>query len=367
MTAVCTGVALALAAGYSFLMQRYRIGWEQQPCFVAPETMPEAYLSVLIPARNERGGISACLRSIVSGDYPAHHYEIIVIDDGSDDGTAAAVTLHFPQVKVLQLSRPCGKKAAVAAGVAAARGQYVVCTDADCIVPPSWLRLFAAAFEQGKYRFVTGPVLFYEEKNAIEWFQTLDFMGMMGITAAGIHQKWQNMANGANMGYSKATFEVVKGYSGNEHIASGDDMFLVQKVAQHWPGSVFFLKSPDAIVKTRAMPDWRSFIRQRVRWGGKNAALPEWPVRLSLAWVLLTTLSIPVFILLALAGYCPWGSAATVLAVKMLNDWFFLRQMSDFFQRREAMRWFLPAQGWHIVYIISAGVASIWKRNTRWK
>lgn len=368
-----TGFAILLAAGYLLLMAFYWAGWRSQSIFeLQQDFQPTASLSVLIAARNEASRILACLEAVSKCTYPVHLLEIIVIDDGSTDDTANIVrqwgTAHGQSgIKVLELRPGVGKKAALTAGMQEAKGAYIVCTDADCEPPRNWLLLMAQSLAQPQVKIVTGPVVFHREQSLLEWFQSLDLMGLMGITASGIHWRWQHMANGANLAYAKSVFHAVHGYEGNTHIASGDDLFLVQKVAQKWPGSVFFLKSPAAAVRTSAMPDWKAFVHQRIRWGSKNAALPEWPVRLSLAWVFGCCWALPVYAVTAIVGGTTWGPFMILLGAKTVADAFFLYQMSVFFNKKEAFRWFLPAQIVHILYIVLVGSLSIFYKKYKWR
>ena len=114
------------------------------------------------------------------------------------------------------------------------------------------------------------------------------------------------------------------GYTGNAHLASGHDMFLVQKVAKRWPGSVSFLKSHEATVLTEAAPDWKAFWQQRLRWGTKNTAIQNWPLRLSLLTVFLFCWSIWVNLGLALA--------CAVVGIFANNLWMLLFQIIDSIQ-----------------------------------
>ncbi|MCB0543305.1 MAG: glycosyltransferase, partial [Saprospiraceae bacterium] len=280
-----------LAFVYACLLLVYLKGWRATPEWTLPEGYkPRTGISVLIPARNEADRIAACLRAIAAGSYPPSLLEIIVIDDFSDDATAAVVQrfqsgisirlVHLSDILPAEHAMLANKKAAIEAGVALAHGPLIVTTDADCIAPADWLRIIASRFEAGDLQLLTAPVALHREKNLLQRFQSLDLLGLMGITAAGMHLGFQRMANGANLAYTKEVFENVGGYAGNRSLSSGDDMFLVQKIARLHTSSVAFLKNPAAAVRTEAAADLRSFVQQRIRWGTKNAALPEWPVRL---------------------------------------------------------------------------------------
>jgi cellulose synthase/poly-beta-1,6-N-acetylglucosamine synthase-like glycosyltransferase/peptidoglycan/xylan/chitin deacetylase (PgdA/CDA1 family) len=89
-------------------------------------------VSILVPAFNEAIGIERCVRSLIGSDYPAA-VEVIVIDDGSTDGTARLVSdLGLPAVKVIR-QQNAGKPAALNAGLIAAAHEVIVTVDADTV------------------------------------------------------------------------------------------------------------------------------------------------------------------------------------------------------------------------------------------
>ena len=110
-----------------------------------------------------------------------------------------------------------------------------------------------------------------EEESLFERFQSLDYIGMMGITGAGVQGNFSHICNGANLAYEKKLFYEVGGFKDIDHVASGDDMLLMQKVARFYPKSLGFLKNSEATVLTKAKPTIKDFLSQRMRWA--NAGL----------------------------------------------------------------------------------------------
>lgn len=371
--------AAILSIYYSYLMLRYAEGWRTLPTTeVEPDWLPQTSISVLIPARNEAEYIEQGLRSILSQNYPQHLYEIILIDDHSTDDTAAVATaIGAQRVRVLSLEKILQtidykhftnnsfKKLGIKNAIAQAKGELIVCTDADCVAQPDWLRFMAYCYEQKQAKFIAAPVNFYEETSVFERFQSLDFVGMMGITGAGIHRRFMNMCNGANLAYPKTVFEEVGGFEGIDHIASGDDMLLMQKIAARYPNDVYCLKHPKATIFTHAKSTWESFISQRVRWASKSSVYPERWVTFDLAMVFFFCCNIVLSLLLS-----PWiGIHCFVvqLLIKSVIDYFFLKNLAQYFERKDLMRVFLPSQLLHILYIMVVGIKSNLVKEYEWK
>lgn len=371
----------ALAGAYLFIISKYIRAWRALPEWQVPSGFfPEKKITVIVPARNEEADILACLESLVSQNYPPELFEAIVVDDHSTDSTARLVRLFCQKnknVKLLSLAdfiqpgeTQSFKKKAIETAIQHAEGELIATTDADCVVPPNWLRLLASFCGRPILSriFVAAPVNFFREKNILEKFQSLDFIGMMGVTGAGIHLAWMNMCNGANLAYSKAAFYAVGGFSGIDHLASGDDILLLQKMAAQFPGQVGFLKNPEAVVHTRAKPDLKSFFSQRLRWATKSASYRERPVTLILAVVLFLCLLMMGSALAGLFLGWQWLSLSLGLFLaKTVADYFFLREMTGYFGRRDLMRYFFASQILHTIYIVAVGVFSNLKKRYTWK
>ncbi|MCB0615955.1 MAG: glycosyltransferase [Phaeodactylibacter sp.] len=367
-----TGLTLLLA--YVAVIHRCLSAWNALSEWKLPrELAPQTYISVLVPARDEASHIGRLLDTLARQHYPQEKFEVIVIDDHSTDGTAERVEQYpFGNLRLLRLAEHLGpgkhilsyKKEALELGIKQAKGTLILTTDADCEAPPYWLASHAAFYEATGAQIIAAPVLFHREKNRLQRFQSLDFIGMMAVTGAGIQSRFLYMANGANLSFTKAFFQEVGGYAGNRQYASGDDIFLIQKAAEWAPDKVAFLKSRDAVVHSLAMPDLKRFVAQRLRWGTKNSSYKDWRITAVLGLVFLLCwfiLALPLF------GWYSLGLAWALLMGKGLADYLLLSTAASFFGRAALLRGFWLLEGMHVLYIAVVGLLSVLVKRYEWK
>ncbi len=369
--------ALLLAAGYAGLIAYMLYHWRRLPVWAPSDVEPpRLFISVLVPARNEGVRIGACLRSLQEQFFPADRFEVIVIDDHSTDDTAAVVrSMSPPNLRLLSLEAHLPgkavrsyKKEALALGIAAARGELIVTTDADCQVPPHWLHLLATRYAAGRPAFLAAPVVLSGERTALERFQSLDVLGTMVLTGAGIRAGWLHLANGANLAYPKAVFGAVGGFAGIDHLASGDDLLLLHKVVERYPNRIAFVKARAAAVETSAKTTWGGFLQQRLRWATKSAAYRRPQVTLVWAFVFAVCAAIVVSPLaLAVWGRAALGLPLLLLTAKMGADYGLLRTATHFFGRPDLLRSFWVSQWLHIAYVVVIGVLANVVKGYEWK
>jgi glycosyltransferase involved in cell wall biosynthesis len=117
-------------------------------------------ISVIIPTFNEEENIAQCLVSLSHQTVPRSEYEIIVVDGGSKDATCDIARKYADNVFV-QTSKKVG--GARNDGIMAAKGEIVATTDADCILPPDWIRIIQEDFKDRRLAQLYGPVYPIEE------------------------------------------------------------------------------------------------------------------------------------------------------------------------------------------------------------
>jgi cellulose synthase/poly-beta-1,6-N-acetylglucosamine synthase-like glycosyltransferase len=238
-----------------------------------PKFIPNVKVTVLIAARNEEEKIGECLRAVLQQNYPKSLLEIIVIDDHSEDDTFK-VASEFEGVKVIQLNEGTAlnsyKNKAIARGIQQSTGELMVTTDADCTMGKHWLQSIVFQYQDLGKKFISSPVCFYKEQNFFQKIQSLEFVFLTAVGASGIFLKRPFSCNGANLAYTKTLFQEVGGFSGIDHLASGDDELLMHKVFALSPDLISFTKNKDAIVYTTAKKTIRSLYNQRRRWASKS-------------------------------------------------------------------------------------------------
>ncbi len=357
---------------YTVIIIYYRQSWCGIKNYTAGEVAQgeKIFISIIIAARNEEKAIGSCLSSIKSQTYPTGAFEIILVDDHSADATVAiAQSLKIENLKIIQLKDLTGesklnsyKKKAIESAIDIAKGDLIITTDADCIVPQAWLETYASFYMQKKPVFIAAPVVYADYFSAdsfftklLKIFQSLDFMTLQGITGASVSKGFHNMCNGANLAYTKEVFLAVNGFEGIDTIASGDDMLLMDKIQKIHPDKIQFLKSANAIVETQPATSLKEFMNQRIRWASKADKYTDRKITFVLllvyifnAWMFITAIA-------SFFSHSSFYVSLVMLIVKTSVELFFLYPVAKFFNKQKLLWWFIPAQPFHIIYTIVAG------------
>jgi len=348
---------LLLFICYGSLIFYYWQAWSAIPIFNADQDVASIFMSIIVPARNEEKNIANLLEALQHQDYPSASFEIIVVDDHSSDSTPEIVK-RYPHARLLKLEDDhinSYKKKAIENGIAAASGELIITTDADCIPGPGWLRTIAGFKERTNALFIVAPVTLHSNSAFVQVFQAMDFLVLQGITGASVFKKFHSMCNGANLAYERRVFFEVDGFKGIDHIASGDDMLLMHKFAAKYPHKIHYLKSEAAIVSTLPMPTLWSFFNQRIRWASKATYYTDKRI----FWVLLLVYVFNfVFAVMLVAGFWNhfyWLYLFFAILLKTLVELPFVLAIAKFFSKQWIVRYFLFFQPLHILYTIFAG------------
>ncbi|MFD1161013.1 glycosyltransferase [Hwangdonia seohaensis] len=336
-------ISIIITLLYLVLIGSFVIGFDKVPVFKLKDIKAKTTFSVIIPFRNEAENLPHLLASIDALAYPNHLYEIIFVDDESDDESVDIIMRFLTNVrndiKVISNKRVSNspKKDAITTAISQARNDWIITTDADCILPKYWLDSFDECIQTTTSKCIVAPVTFHAKSGFLNRFQLLDMLSLQGATIGGFGIKKPFLCNGANFAYQKALFIELNGFDGNKNIASGDDIFLLEKAVKKHPKNLNYLKCEQAIVTTNAQPNWKALKAQRIRWAAKTSAYNNLFGKLTgvmvflmnalimslLPWVLLYVFGIKIFIYL--------------LIIKFSIDYLLIFKSATFFNQKQVL------------------------------
>lgn len=233
---------------------------------------PKTSFSIIVPFRNEAENLPVLLESFSKLNYPADLFEVILVDDESEERLQIAdYRLQITTINNIRVSSS-PKKDAITTAMQIVKTDWVITTDADCVVPKNWLLALDNYIQLNHVSMIAGAVTYDCKNSFLHHFQQLDLASLQGATIGSFGIKKGFMCNGANFAYTKSFFQKLNGFEGNSTIASGDDVFLLQKALSKYPEKVAYLKSKNTIVTTKPVDDWKSLFYQRVRWASKTTS-----------------------------------------------------------------------------------------------
>jgi glycosyltransferase involved in cell wall biosynthesis len=226
-------------------------------------------LTVIIAAKYEVRNLRELLHLVLDQDYP--DFEVIVIDDQSEDGTAQLLEdmqEQYPHLRPMVIHENvrefAGKKLALTLGIKAAKHEILVFTDADCRPASNkWLTRIAETYRDKETEIVLGfsP---YERRdsliNLVIQFDTF-YTALQYLSAAIDGDPY--MGVGRNMSYKKSLFFRNKGFAPYLKVASGDDDLFVNRNASTTNTKVQLHE--DSFVYSMPKESWGDWFRQKKR------------------------------------------------------------------------------------------------------
>ena len=317
-----------------------------------PQSVPALFLSVVVACRNEEKNLPVLLNYLSEQNYNSDLFEILIIDDNSNDNTSA-IAIAFEGIKNLVVLKNSerGKKSAIRLGVSVSKGSLIVTTDADCRMGQSWLKTIASFFEEYKPEMIILPVGMEGGKGFFGRFQELEFLSLQGITAGTAFQGSPVMCNGANLAFTK---EIYNRYSGNLHdeLISGDDVFLLHEIKSNPENKIMWLESAEVLVFTNTSESVSLFLRQRARWISKAGAYKDRFTRV-LGIVTFVTISLQLSLLISGIFYpvLLWVFLAAFL-IKSSIDYLIVINTATRYCKRQLIKWFPLSEVIYPFYIL---------------
>ena len=338
------------------------------------DVLPHEFISIIIPFRNEEDNILTSLKSIEAQFYPEEKFEVIYVDDSSEDNSANFLRTKIKKNNIRVLTVPkdfsvnAHKKRAIRYGIENAKGQIIVTTDADCVHDDEWLLSIAQCFDS-LTGFVSGPVEFLAEKNMFSRFQRLEFAGLVLCGAGLIGSGHPTICNAANISYKKKVFVEVGGFRDQMNLSSGDDELLMQKIAKDSDFKVKFCIDDRSIVKTASNKTVNDFYQQRKRWASKGLFYNDKSLVLKLILIYLFYIGLAIqFFLFIFLNSVFLISFFLSIALKLFFEFYILFKGKKKILNDLELNYFFFAELVQLPYIIFAGITGafgnyLWKKR----
>lgn len=361
-----------LTAAYLLLIGSFINGFNKVPLFATNNQTPSIKFSIVIPFRNEAENLERLIQSLQELNYPRSLFEVILINDHSTDNSdeLALRLLNCTQLdfhifnNITKSNSP--KKDAITLGISNSKFEWIVTTDADCVVSTNWLKSFDAFLTTSNTQMVVAPVMLRYSTAIFDQFQTLEILSLQGIAIGGFGLNKPFLSNGANLCYSKQLFQSLNGFDGNNSIASGDDIFLLEKALKAPSFKVSYLRSSDAIVETCAETSFSNVIQQRIRWAAKTSAYSNLFAKLVGFIVLMMNALIIAALLLTIVGLVAWWHFLIILISKQLVDYSLISRSAKFFDRSKVLNTYFFSSLIYPFVAIYVAVKSVFS-NYQWK
>ncbi len=322
------------------------------------------FISIVISARNEANNIERCLQQIIKQSFHKNNFEIIFVDDASEDNTyqIASQILENSGIsyQLIKQKEHQGKKRNLALAIKVCQGEIIITSDADIVQRhTNWLSTIADYFQNHSPALLIMPVDFETQQGFLETFQIVENIAITGITAGYSGLQAAFMCNGANLAFKKSAYESVNGYESHLRITSGEDIFLMEDIKKLNPKGVHYLLMRELIGKTQPQNTLKSLLNQRVRWAYKAKYNSN---KLNLfAGLIITTANILILALLVAilkkSVIIPYLSI--FVFAKCVFDFLLLFLASDFLGRIKYIWWLIPFECVYWLYTLVVGTASV--------
>lgn len=348
---------------YVFFIGQLSYGFSKIKTFKRTPLSPKTAFSIVVTFRNEEKNLPKLLKSLSQLKYPNELIQIIMVDDFSKDQSERIYinwrmqneSIDTTLLENLRLSNS-PKKDAIGRAIPIAKHDWIVTTDADCTVNKNWLQTLDNYIQNHSVEMIVGTVVYKTKNNWFHQFQQLDLMSLQGTTIGSFGLGKPFMCNGANFAYTKKLFNELDGFNGNNKMASGDDVFLLQKATKKHLDKIHYLKNLNAFVKTKPENDLYKLFMQRVRWASKTSGYKSNYAKMLAIIVLLMNLSLVVGCWMLVVGYFDWKILVAVFLAKYCIDYILLFKSNTFLRKG---KFFLPLAS-TLLYPFYASVVGIY-------
>ncbi|MGC1632229.1 MAG: glycosyltransferase, partial [Gelidibacter sp.] len=180
-------IIISITVVYLCLIGSFNLGFDRVKTFELSDATPKTRFSIIIPFRNEEKNLPALLESISRLNYPKDYFEIIFVDDDSDDHSVHLLNAFLIEggttitnIQVIKNIRTSNspKKDAITLAISEAKYDWIMTSDADSILPKYWLDSFDEFIQKQQPDMIVAPITYTNVKGFLQNFQLLDVLSL---------------------------------------------------------------------------------------------------------------------------------------------------------------------------------------------
>ncbi|MDZ7725014.1 MAG: glycosyltransferase [candidate division KSB1 bacterium] len=228
-------------------------------------------VSVIVACKNEAKTLQTSLNSLTKLDYPSDKLEIIMVDDGSQDNSfdiIQAFVCKNNKISCLRLDplekTKSGKAGAIMKGIEKSSGEFIFITDADCSVPPTWIKGLLSAFD-AQTGIAGGFTLAPPRLAVFQKMQNIDLLYLLSVASSTSALDKPTSWVGNNIAVRREAYDSIGGYAALDD-SLVEDFALIAALDKQTRWKSCFCPSPQTAVQSRPPQTLRDWYNQRKRW-----------------------------------------------------------------------------------------------------
>jgi len=216
-------------------------------------------ISIVVPVLNAGSYIRECIKSLIRQDFPNDQYEIIVVDNGSDDNTMSILEEYKRCITIIHESKK-GSYIARNTGINVCRGKIIAFTDGDCVANENWLKELYQGFSSDNIGCVVGAINPYPGKSLVEIYsKNKDILDQKTT----LDSRFMPYGQTANVGFRKEVFEKIGLF--DEEFVSGGDADIAWRMQLNTSYKLIYC--PTSIVEHHHRTTFKGLFKQQFRYG----------------------------------------------------------------------------------------------------
>lgn len=325
-------------------------------------------VSIVVAARNEEKNISTCLKALTAQQYPTDKYEVIIVDDRSEDRTVEIVKrvmgkyAHIRLVEIKKIEPPISpKKWALHQGISQAKGEIILTTDADCRVETGWIETTVRHFDK-HVGLVAGysPLVSENHRSLLNRFMALDALALAAVAAGSFGGGYPLTCNGRNLAYRKEAYHQTGGFDAIRHIISGDDDLFLHQMREKTEWEMRYAIEKQSVVSSIPPKNFKTFFHQKIRHASKSR---YYNTRMKMGLVVAYLCNLSLLFLLFMQS---WILFIIILGIKSSFEFLLLSKASKIFHQEQSLFIFPLIEILHIPYVVLFGALAQFTKF-KWK